>query len=162
MSDTSSLSPQDAYTTGVGWVSDAHTPGAGSGPYAVRSRLQGAGTAGVGTNHLCQIGVRVVTAQSTRHMHYTMTCLSGDCVVLGVRWVSKCASLSPYHNIHIYKGVCVQAEGQLVYCGWCQKGIRNSASLSPSDIHIQGFFISVSDGCQMAFRQVPGAALWQR
>ena len=27
-------------------------------------------------------GVRIVTAQSTRHMHYIMTCLSGDCVVL--------------------------------------------------------------------------------
>ena len=40
----------------------------------------------------CQIGVRFVTAQSTRHMHYIMTCLSGECVVsdgcrLGVRWV---------------------------------------------------------------------------
>ena len=30
----------------------------------------------------CQIGVGFVTAQSTRHMHYIMTCLSGDCVVL--------------------------------------------------------------------------------
>ena len=30
----------------------------------------------------CQMGVRFVTAQSTRHMHYIMTCLSGDCVVL--------------------------------------------------------------------------------
>ena len=28
------------------------------------------------------MGVRFVTAQSTRHMHYIMTCLSGDCVVL--------------------------------------------------------------------------------
>ena len=28
------------------------------------------------------MGVRFVTAQSTRHMHYTMTCLNGDCVVL--------------------------------------------------------------------------------
>ena len=28
------------------------------------------------------VGVRFVTAQSTRHMHYIMTCLSGDCVVL--------------------------------------------------------------------------------
>ena len=28
------------------------------------------------------MGVRIVTAQSTRHMHYIMTCLSGDCVVL--------------------------------------------------------------------------------
>ena len=28
------------------------------------------------------LGVRFVTAQSTRHMHYTMTCLNGDCVVL--------------------------------------------------------------------------------
>ena len=51
----------------------------------------------------CQMGVRFVTAPSTRHMHYTMTCLNGDCVVLvtitvttnsctketlGVRWVS--------------------------------------------------------------------------
>ena len=30
----------------------------------------------------CQIGVRIVTAQSTRHMHYTMTSRSGDCMVL--------------------------------------------------------------------------------
>ncbi len=30
----------------------------------------------------CHMGVGFVTAQSTRHMHYTMTCLSGDCVVL--------------------------------------------------------------------------------
>ena len=29
-----------------------------------------------------RMGVRIVTAQSTRHMHYIMTCLSGDCVVL--------------------------------------------------------------------------------
>ena len=27
-------------------------------------------------------GCQIVTAQSTRHMHYIMTCLSGDCVVL--------------------------------------------------------------------------------
>ena len=53
-----------------------------------------------------RMGVRFVTAQSTRHMHYTMTCLNGDCVILvtvsvrwvsdrcqiGVRWVSDCHS----------------------------------------------------------------------
>ena len=32
--------------------------------------------------HALYKGVRIVTAQSTRHMHYIMTCLSGDCVVL--------------------------------------------------------------------------------
>ena len=30
----------------------------------------------------CQMGVRFATAQSARHMHNTMTCLNGDCVVL--------------------------------------------------------------------------------
>ena len=37
------------------------------------------------------IPVGFVTAQSTRHMHYTMTCLNGDWVVLvtiTVRWLS--------------------------------------------------------------------------
>ena len=29
----------------------------------------------------CQIGVIIVTAQSTRHMHYIQTCLSGSCMV---------------------------------------------------------------------------------
>ena len=59
----------------------------------------------------CQMGVRFVTAQSTRHMHYTMTCLNGDCVVLVTitvttdsytrealcfyQWVSDLSRLSP-------------------------------------------------------------------
>ena len=55
------------------------------------------------------MGVRFVTAQSTRHMHYIMTCLNGDCVVLvtiavttdsytreiGIRWGVRLSQLSP-------------------------------------------------------------------
>ena len=35
-----------------------------------------------------QMDVGIVTAQSTRHMHYIMTCLSGDGCRMGVGWMS--------------------------------------------------------------------------
>ena len=54
-------------TMGVRWVSDCH-----SSVHKTHALH----------NDGCQMGVRFVTAQSTRHMHYIMTCLSGDCVVL--------------------------------------------------------------------------------
>ena len=58
-----------------------------------------------------QMGVRFVTAQSTRHMHYIMTCLSGDCVVLVTITVTTNSCTK-----ETLKGVRRVSEG-------CQKGV---------------------------------------
>ena len=55
------------------------------------------------------MGVRIVTAQSTRHVHYIITCLSGECVVcqMGVRFVTAQSTRHMHYIMTCLSGECV-------------------------------------------------------
>ena len=123
MSDLSQLSPHsvsDGCQICVGWVSDACSTlvveAMDEHSWAGRSvcvfKESGEVREGEATlSDECQI----VTAQSTRHMHYIMTCLSGDCVVLvSVRRVPD----KMYHS-HTTLSTRVSDSSQLILQDTC-------------------------------------------
>ena len=69
----------------------------------------------------CQTGVRFVTAQSTRHMHYIMTCLNGDCVVLVT--ITVTTNLCTKETLCSPGVGCVRAMGVRWVSDGCQMGV---------------------------------------
>ena len=97
-----------------------------------------------------QMGVGFVTAQSTRHMHYIMTCLSGDCVVLVT--ITVTTNLCTKETLCSPGVGCVRDRCQMgVRCvsNRCQmrvrKGVRKSVSQPSDDIHKR----TQKNGCRM-------------
>ena len=98
------------------------------------------------------IGVRFVTAQSTRHMHYIMTCLSGDCVVLVT--ITVTTNSCTKETLMGVRFVTWVSDGCQI--DGCQMGVRWHLSSPVLAGQVSGLCLHLvrraSDGCQMGVR----------